>query len=215
MTGTTPATNNHWSLQGAMVLMAACLMAGIAGGYLIREWRADLAATATRTANSAERPAQGAGSAAGPSNPAQIKALADANAAPLLAKLQGDPNNSDLLTNVGNLYYDARQYSTAVDYYGRALKTKPSDVSVRTDMGTALWYLGNVDEALLQFDTALSFEPGNPNTLFNRGVVRWQGKQDAAGAIADWKKLLATDPNYPGRNQVEQLIAQAQGPKQN
>jgi cytochrome c-type biogenesis protein CcmH/NrfG len=102
-----------------------------------------------------------------------------------------------------------------VDYYGRALKVRPSDVSVRTDMGTALWYMGNADAALAQFDTALSFEPNNPNTLFNRGVVRWQGKQDAAGAIADWKKLLAANPNYSGRNQVEQLIAQAQGPKQN
>jgi cytochrome c-type biogenesis protein CcmH/NrfG len=215
MTGTNSETNDRWGLQGAMVLLAACLMAGIAGGYLIREWRAPFAAAAARTAKPASQPAQGASPAARPSDPAQIKALADTNAAPLLAKLQSDPGNADLLTSIGNLYYDAQQYSTAVDYYGRALKTRPSDVFVRTDMGTALWYTGNVDAALLQFDAALSFEPNNPNTLFNRGVVRWQGKQDAAGAIADWKKLLATNPAYPGRNQVEQLIAQAQGPKQN
>ncbi|HTW48140.1 MAG TPA: tetratricopeptide repeat protein [Acidobacteriaceae bacterium] len=215
MTGTNPAKNDHpWSLQGAMVLLAACLMAGIAGGYLIRQWRAPYTAAATRTAIPVAQSAPAAGSAALPSDPAQIKALADASAAPLLAKLQSDPDNADLLTSAGNLYYDAQQYPTAVDFYGRALKTKPSDAAVRTDMGTALWYMGNVDAALLQFDTALRFEPNNPNTLFNRGVVRWQGKQDAAGALADWKKLLATDPNYPGRNQVEQLIAQAQGPKQ-
>jgi tetratricopeptide (TPR) repeat protein len=208
------ATTERWSLQGAMVLMAACLMTGVAGGYLIRQSRAPFAAAAARTASSATQPALPA-SAPRPSDPAQMKALADANAAPLLAKLQSDPNNADLLTSVGNLYYDAQQYSIAVDYYGRELKTRPSDVSVRTDMGTALWYTGNADAALAQFDTALSFEPNNPNTLFNRGVVRWQGKQDAAGAIADWEKLLAANPNYSGRNQVEQLIAQAQGPKQN
>jgi tetratricopeptide (TPR) repeat protein len=215
MTGTNPATNERWSLRGAMVLLAACLMAGIAGGYLIRQWRAPFAAAAARTASPAAQPAQAANPAAVPASPAQMKALADAKAAPLLAKLQSDPNNADLLTGVGNLYYDAQQYPTAVDYYGRALKIKPSDVSVRTDLGTALWYTGNVDAALLQFDTALGFEPGNANTLFNRGVVRWQGKQDAAGAIADWKTLLANNPNYPGRSQAEQLIAQAQGPKQN
>jgi tetratricopeptide (TPR) repeat protein len=208
------ATTERWSLQGAMVLMAACLMTGVAGGYLIRQSRAPFAAAAARTASSATQPALPA-SAPRPSDPAQMKALADANAAPLLAKLQSDPNNADLLTSVGNLYYDAQQYSIAVDYYGRELKARPSDVSVRTDMGTALWYTGNADAALAQFDTALSFEPNNPNTLFNRGVVRWQGKQDAAGAIADWEKLLAANPNYSGRNQVEQLIAQAQGPKQN
>jgi cytochrome c-type biogenesis protein CcmH/NrfG len=212
MTGTNPATNERWSLRGAMVLLAVCLMAGIAGGYLIRQWRAPSATAAARTSGPAPR---GAASAAAPTDPAQMKAMVDAKAAPLLAKLQSDPNNVDLLASVGNLYYDAQQYSTAVDLYGHALKIKPSDVSVRTDMGTALWYTGNVDASLLQLDTALSFEPNNPNTLFNRGVVRWQGKQDAAGAIADWKKLLATNPNYPGRSQAEQLIAQAQGPKQN
>jgi tetratricopeptide (TPR) repeat protein len=215
MTGTNPATNERWSLRGAMVLLAACLMAGIAGGYLIRQWRAPSTAAAAPTARLAAQPARGAGSASNPSDPAQIKAMADASAAPLLARLQSDPNDADLLASVGNLYYDARQYPTAVDYYGRTLKIKPSDVSVRTDMGTALWYMGNVDAALLQFDTALSFEPNNANTLFNRGVVRWQGKQDTAGAIADWRKLLATNPDYPGRSQAEQLIAQAQGPKQN
>lgn len=208
------AMTERWSLKSAMVLMAACLMAGIAGGYLIRMSRTPSAAAA-RTAIPAAQPAQPSGSVARPTDPAQSKALADANAAPLVAKLQSDPSNPDLLASIGNIYYDAQQYSSAVDYYGRALKAKPADVAVRTDMGTALWYTGNADAALLQFETALSFEPNNANTLFNRGVVRWQGKQDAAGAIADWKKLLATDPNYPGRSQVEQLIAQAQGPKAN
>jgi cytochrome c-type biogenesis protein CcmH/NrfG len=209
------ATSERWSLKGAMVLMAACLMAGIAGGYLIRQGRALFTPAAARAASPAPQSAPAASSAARPTDPAQIKALADANAAPLVAKLRTDPRNPDLLSGIGNVYYDAQQYSTAVDYYGRALEAKPGDAAVRTDMGTALWYTGNTDAALLQFDTALSFEPNNPNTLFNRGVVRWQGKQDAAGAVADWKKLLATDPNYPGRSQVEQLIAQAQGPKQN
>jgi tetratricopeptide (TPR) repeat protein len=215
MTGTIPATSERWTIQWTMVLLAACLMAGVAGGYLIRQWRASFAATAARTSGSATAQAQGASSVAQPAGPAQLKALADVNAAPLLTKLQTDPNNADLLTRVGNLYYDAREYSTAVEYYGRALKAKPADVAVRTDMGTALWYMGDADAALLQFDTALSFEPNNPNTLFNRGVVRWQGKQDSAGAVADWKKLLETTPNYEGRTQVEHLIAQAQGGVQN
>lgn len=203
------AMTERWGLKSAMVLMAACLMAGIAGGYLIRVGRAPSTAAAARAAQPAPVP----NSAPRATDPAQMKAAADASAAPLVAKLQSDPNNPDLLAGAGNIYYDAQQYPTAVNYYGRALKVKPSDVAVRTDMGTALWYMGNADEALQQFDTALRLEPNNANTLFNRGVVRWQGKQDAAGALADWKKLLATDPTYAGRSQVEQLIAQAQGPK--
>jgi tetratricopeptide (TPR) repeat protein len=124
--------------------------------------------------------------------------------------LKSQPDNADLLNSIGNLYYDAQQYPTAIDYYTRSLKLKPADASVRTDMGTAYWYLGNADSAIAQFDTALTYAPTNANSLFNRGLVRWQGKGDAAGAIADWKKLLATNPNYDGKDKVEQMLAQVE-----
>ena len=138
-----------------------------------------------------------------------MKEMADAQAAPMLEKLKADPNNPGLLASIGNLYYDAQQYPVAVDYYGRALKLRPSDAAVRTDMGTAYWYMGKADEAIAEFDRALSYEPNNPNTLFNRGLVKQQGKKDIAGAIADWEKLLAVSPAYEARDKVKQMIVEA------
>jgi len=67
--------------------------------------------------------------------------------------------------------------------------------------------MGNADEAIAEFNKALSYAPNNPNTLFNRGLVKWQGKKDGAGAVADWEKLLATDPNYEAKDKVQQMIA--------
>lgn len=32
---------------------------------------------------------------------------------------------------------------------------------------------------------------------------------DINGAVADWQKLLATNPNYEGKDKVEQMIAEA------
>ena len=43
-------------------------------------------------------------------------------------------------------------------------------------MGTAMWYSGNPDGAISQFETALRFQPDYPNTLFNLGIVKWQGR---------------------------------------
>jgi phage terminase large subunit-like protein len=37
--------------------------------------------------------------------------------------------------------------------------------------------------------------------------VKWQGKHDSAGAIADWKKLLAVNPNYEAKDKVEQMLS--------
>jgi cytochrome c-type biogenesis protein CcmH/NrfG len=76
-------------------------------------------------------------------------------------------------------------------------------------MATAYWYMGNADQAIAEFNNALHYAPNNPNTLFNLGVVMWRGKMDAAGAIADWEKLLAVNPNYSEKDKVEQLINEA------
>jgi cytochrome c-type biogenesis protein CcmH/NrfG len=136
--------------------------------------------------------------------------MADAQAAPILERLKKEPSNPVLLISIGNTYYDAQQYPTAVDFYGRALKIKPSDVSVRTDMATAYWYMGDADTAIVEFNKALTCEPNNPNTLFNRGLVKWKGKSDASGALTDWKKLLESNPHYQAKDKVEQMITAAE-----
>ena len=142
--------------------------------------------------------------------PAQMQQMADTQAAPLLEKLKLDPTNAGLLENIGNIYYDTQQYPAAIDYYQRTLKLQPTNAGVRTDMATAYWYTGNADAAIAEFQKALSNEPNKPNTLFNLGIVEWQGKMDIEKAVATWKKLLDTNPNYEGKDKVLQLIAEAQ-----
>src|SRR5208283_3468613 len=94
-------------------------------------------------------------------------------------------------------------YPTAIDYYQRALKIEPANTGVRTDMATAIWYTGNADGAIAEFQKSLSYEPNKANTLFNLGVVEWQGKMDIDKAVAAWQKLLATNPNYEEKAKVE------------
>ena len=145
----------------------------------------------------------------GQPTPEQLRHMADKQAAPLVDALQKDQSNPELLAKVGNVYYDAQQYPVAIDYYQRALKAKPAEASVRTDMATAYWYTGNAEKALEAMETSLKYRPGHPQTLFNLGWVRWQGKQDPKGAIEAWQRLLKANPDYPQRQQVEQYIAKA------
>lgn len=205
------SSNTTWTGVQAYTLAVVCLLLGMAGGWLIRGSQSP---TMPAGAETATAPGGMGGSPSGPGtnaqpNPAQMKQMADTQAAPLIEKLKSDPNNPELLASIGNFYYDAQQYPTAVDYYGRALKAKPSDAAVRTDMATAYWYMGNADTAIAEFNKSLTYEPNKPNTLFNLGLVKWQGKMDINGAVADWEKLLATNPNYEGKDKVEQMIAEA------
>jgi cytochrome c-type biogenesis protein CcmH/NrfG len=197
----------RWTRERAALLAFACLMVGTAGGWSIH----GLSTTPKAPAIAAEAKAlsdQEGNAAAQAPVPSQLKEMADAQAAPLTEKLKSDPNNADLLVALGNLYYDAQVYPIAVDYYARGLRVKPADAAVRTDMGTAFWFMGNADRAIAEFAKALTYAPDNPNTLFNLGLVKWKGKKDAAGAEAAWRRLLATDPNYEQRNQVEQMLAE-------
>jgi tetratricopeptide (TPR) repeat protein len=207
MTDAERKTSQQWTQKQAVVLSLACLAAGICGGLLIHGSQKIGNAVAAKTVDATPAAAASA-PGAGADDAAQLKAMADSQAAPLIEELKSQPNNAQLLTNVGNLYYDAKQYQVAADYYERALKVNPSDVSVRTDLGTGYWYMGDADRAIKEFNQALSYSPNNPNTLFNRGLVKWQGKKDAAGALADWQQLLAVNPDYQAKSQVEQMMAQ-------
>ncbi|MGA2848225.1 MAG: tetratricopeptide repeat protein [Terracidiphilus sp.] len=198
----------QWTQKQALILSAICLTAGVAGGWSIRAWQgtgaSQTAVESAPTVVAAPAPAQAP-------SPAQLKAMADTQAETLMSKLNSDANNPDLLTGVGNIYYDAQQYAVAVDYYGRALKTKPDAASVRTDMATAYWYMGDADRAIAEYNKVLTTAPNDSNALFNRGLVKWRGKKDAAGALEDFKKLMAVDPNYAGKDQVGQMTAEAKG----
>jgi cytochrome c-type biogenesis protein CcmH/NrfG len=204
------SSNVAWTGVQAYTLAVVCLLLGMAGGWLIRGSQSPTATPVEAASVSAPAPAAMGGAPNAQPTPDQMKKMADTQAAPLIEKLKSDPNNPELLAGIGNFYYDAQQYPIAVDYYGRALKAKPSDAGVRTDMATAYWYMGNADDAIAEFDKALTYEPNKPNTLFNRGLVKWQGKMDINGAVADWKKLLATNPNYEGKGKVEKMIAEAE-----
>ena len=120
--------------------------------------------------------------------------------------LKADPKNVRAATELGNRLYDAGRYSEAIVYYEMAFKLDPKNVNLSTDLGTALWYSGKPNDALAQFDKSLAINPKHPQTLFNRGIVRMEGKKDPAGAIASWVELQAADPAYETvrvRNLVE------------
>jgi cytochrome c-type biogenesis protein CcmH/NrfG len=208
MRDTNQASDREWTKGRAMIVMVLCLGAGIAGGWMIRGLRKPAASGSVAAASVPAPTVNDKGAGSPMPAPARLEEIADAQAAPLLNKLKSNPNDPELLANIGNLYYDAQQYPNAIQFYRRALEVKPAEAAVRTDMGTAYWYMGNADLAIAEFDKALTFAPDNPNTLFNRGLVRWKGKRDGAGAIADWNQLLAANPNYEGKEQVEKMMAE-------
>jgi cytochrome c-type biogenesis protein CcmH/NrfG len=197
-------TAGNWSGTQAYVLATFCLLLGVALGYLFR----GSAPAGTAQAAAAATPQQTTGARQQQPDPNAQAVLAQATA-PLLEAVNKDPNDYESLVKLGNLFYDGQQFPSAIQYYERALAIHPDNPDLRTDMGTAYWYTGNAEKALAAMETSLKYRPGHPQTLFNLGWVRWQGKQDPKGAIEAWQQLLKANPDYPQRQQVEQYIAKA------
>jgi tetratricopeptide (TPR) repeat protein len=197
-----------WTTLQAYSLAIICLLMGIAAGWFVRGSQSP-AAAATETMSASPLAMSNANSGAQVPTPGQMQKMADTQAGPLLEKLKADPANGGLLASIGNIYYDAQLFPSAIDYYQRVLKVEPANTGVRTDMATAYWYTGDADAAIGEFQKSLSYEPHKANTLFNLGIVEWQGKMDITGAVAAWQELLATNPNYENKEKVLDLIAQA------
>jgi len=197
-----PSTTN-WTSTQSYVLAAICLLLGVALGYLFR-------GSASPATAQASAPATEAAAAPAQQQPsADMQAAVAQAAVPLLEAIKQNPNDYDSLVKLANVYYDGQQFQNAIQYYERAVVIHPENVDVRTDMGTAYWYTGNPDKAIAAMETSLKYRPGHPQTLFNLGWVRWQGKSDPRGAVAAWENLLKANPDYPQKQQVKQYIAKA------
>lgn len=186
----------YWPISQSCIFAAITLLIGMALGYLVHG-----SGSSTSTAPTAA-PVSGSSIPTSGTAPAFDRASIQ----PLLTQLESRPNDPELLAQIGNHYFDGQQYQQAIDYYQRSLKLRPDNVNVRTDLGTAMWYMGNADGALQQFDQSLKIQPTHAQTLFNMGIVKSQGKNDKKGAIDAWEKLLASNPDYPDRQKVQDMM---------
>jgi tetratricopeptide (TPR) repeat protein len=202
------AGREHWTGKQGYILAVFCLVLGVALGYLFRGSASSAAETAVASALANGSVAQGTATQA-ELTPEQQKAMLDQAVAPLLATLKTNPDDVDTTMKVANLYYDDRQYPEAVKYYQLAAKSWPKNADLLTDLGTSLWYTGDADGAIAEFQKALKYRPDHPGTLFNLGIVRWQGKMDPKGAVQAWEELLQRNPNYPQKQQIQEYIERA------
>ena len=193
-----------WSTEHVFFVAVGCLFLGIFAGYFLRGNTPAPAADVAQQSVSA--PAAQANN--DQQTAEQLAKAAAQQAAPLVARLKDDPKNVQLLNEVGNIYYDAKQYAQAISYYKQSLAVHPGDSDVRTDMGTAYFYSGDPDSAITELNTVLKSTPDHANALFNLGIVKWQGKSDPAGAAEAWDRLLKLHPDHPQRQKIESLLAE-------
>jgi len=197
------------ALQASHVYAMAilCLAVGLGIGYLMRS--SQLAVPALQRA--AVVSPHGAIPSGHPHSLEELKQMSDQRAAPLLANLKNNPNDTALLTQVAALYHSTHRFKEAAGYYKQAVDIDPNNVVFRTKLAASLYRSGDIDGAIAQLNKALTYDSKDANALFNLGMIKLQGKGDSKGAVAAWRQLLKSNPDLsPDRKTtVMKLMADA------
>jgi len=194
-----------WSNAQAYTMAAICLLLGVVAGFLLH---APAVASPSLPAASVSAPAPQVAPTPQMPSAADMKRMADKQVAPLLANLQKNPKDADLLAKIAHAYLSAEQYKSAQQYYEQSIALKPAPEAMN-ELAFAYVKMGDVDKGIATLNRALAIDPKNSKVLFNLGIFEWLGKMDAKAALATWQTLLKADPNFPKKAQVEQMMAQA------
>ena len=198
-------SSSKGTFRQSFILAVICLALGVILGVFVRRSQVTVS---TPVAGADAQPSTASMGGARHLTPDQLKFMADQQAQPLLAQLKSTPDDPELLSKLGHIYYVTQNFKEASTYFKRSVDTR-DDAMVSTELGRAYYYAGDPDDALAEFDRVLKSDPDNANAMFNVGMIKWQSKSDADGAVATWQQMLKKYPNHPRRAEVEQLIARA------
>lgn len=105
-----------------------------------------------------------------------------------------NPNDFQLWTQLGNLYYDTNQPDKAIKAYTRSLELHTGNANLLTDLGVMYRSIGQSKKAIEYFDRAIALDPTHQPSRLNKGIVLMYDLQEPDRAIAVWEELLRMDP---------------------
>ncbi len=111
----------------------------------------------------------------------------------LTAAVELNSEDPELWVDRGLARAGLRSYQSAVADFTRALELDPDLIEAHAFRGAAHRYLEQLDAAAADLERALALDSEHPDALLERGILR-RLKGDAAGARADWLKVIEVAP---------------------
>jgi Flp pilus assembly protein TadD len=112
-----------------------------------------------------------------------------------------------LLAQEGDRLFGARRYEAAVARYRQALALDESDTDTRNDLGLALHYLGQSDEALEVLRTAAEMDPEFQRIWLTYGFVAAQSGRPQAARDA-LEQAIALDSEAAVTAEAQRMLEQ-------
>jgi tetratricopeptide (TPR) repeat protein/TolB-like protein len=119
-------------------------------------------------------------------------------AAQFRASVQLDPAFPEPYKALGDLFLAAprRLFDQAVEAYQRAIELRPFYGDAYVGLGDARAAKGEADEAVLTYQKALRYNPGNPRVHMSLGKIYYAEKGLYYESVNSYKKALELDPQF-------------------
>jgi len=119
----------------------------------------------------------------------------------------------DAAVTRGNLAYDHQQWSEAIRYYREAIASGIDNADVHTDLGNALRFSGQPQQALSQYEIAQRLNPQHENSLYNEISLYAESLNDPARAIPIAEEFMRRFPNSDKVSAVREQVERAKTTK--
>jgi len=127
--------------------------------------------------------------------------------ASLHREVDRDPENPELLAQLGNMYYDREEWDRAIALYEKARRKAPKNPALLSDLGAAHRNRGEFKLAVSYFRKAREADPQHWQALLNEVLVEAFDRKDAAAAQKALDELKRQFPQIPNLDRIQSQIS--------
>jgi len=114
----------------------------------------------------------------------------------LAARVKAEPNNPEILKELGNLYFREGDYDQAIEQYQASLRIDPSYYKSLYNLGNTYYKIGDFDKAVSKWQDAIKARPDFDHAYFNLGYYYFQ-RGYMREAIKSLKEASRISPDAP------------------
>jgi tetratricopeptide (TPR) repeat protein len=126
--------------------------------------------------------------------------------AELTRTLERDPENPEILMDLGNAYYDREDWDRAVAMYEKARRKAPKNPNLLSDLGAAHRNRGEFELAVAFFQKAREANPDQWQALLNWLIVETYDRRDARAAQRLFDEVKQRYPEIPQLEKIQEQI---------
>ena len=190
-------------LYGIIGLLAGLIIGYIGTNYINQTYRPSATAGGPAAASDELPPnhppteATGAtgdssGATGGASNGGPQAEVMDA-----IGRARKEPSNFEAQMQAADMFKQIKRFDGALEFYERALKTRPKDFKLLVALGDTNFELSRYEEAERWYQSALKQNPNDATVRNDLGLSFYlRSPRDLDGAIAAYRDALKIDPRY-------------------